>query len=280
MKQHARFVLHLLRLAASFAGLLLASGSAYANVPLFAVFQTVPLTLIALAPVIAVESWLCARMLKLALPEAIKVAAAGNIASTLVGVVITGLWIVTEPMWMVLLKLFAPFFLASWLVEFAVAKAMLKPLASRPIWRATLAANALSYAILALLIGTGLWSLKAQDEQTIRQLLYVELLINSAHYAERNAIEEFVAKNKRFPEHLAELDTLAAGKAKRPHTKAIQLTQDGLRVTFSAPEFPQIDNSSIEYSLALKGERAKWTCRSETIPVELLPRSCTRLGMR
>jgi len=261
-------------------GFLLASASAFANVPLFAIFQTIPLTLIALVPVIAVESWLCARMLKLDLRKAIKVTALGNIASTLVGAVITGIWIVTEPMWLVLLKLFAPFFLASWLVEFAVTKAMLKPIAARPILRATLAANALSYAILALLIGTGLWSMKAQDEQTIRQLLYVELLISSAHNAERDAIQEFVVKNKRFPTSFTELDAPPAVKAKRPHTKAIELTRDGLRVTFSAPEFPQIDNTSIEYSLAVTGEQAKWTCKSGQIAVELLPRSCTMLGKR
>jgi len=260
--------------------LVLASAPVHANVPLFAIFQTIPITLIALVPVVAIESWLSARMLKLPLRRAIWAMSVGNITSTLVGMVITGAWIVTEPMRMVLLKLLVPFFLASWLVEFAVAKAMLKSIAARSIWRATLATNALSYSVLAFLIGTGLWSLKAQDEQTIRQLLYSELSISSGHYAELIAIKEFVAKNNRFPKNLAELNAPPVADKNRPFTKSTELTHGGLRVTFSTPEFPQIDNAFIEYSLTGTGEHARWTCKSETIPVDLLPRSCTTLGMR
>lgn len=165
-----------------------APASADAGVPM--IFITLPAMLIALIPVIAVETAVLVRALRIPLKRCIAVTTAANLASTLIGMPLTWIalvfiqlisgggagfglstplqrflavtwqapWLIpydSEMYWMVpvaTLVLMIPFFFMSWWSEYLVARWILKDADRTALRRAIRNANLLSYALLALVV--------------------------------------------------------------------------------------------------------------------------------
>jgi len=157
-------------------------------------FITLPGMLIALIPIIGIESWVLARTLSLSAGLALKTASLMNVLSTVFGIPVAWLilvvvqmitgggyaygidtplqkflavtwqapWLIpykSELSWMVpvaTLVLFIPFFFASWFIEYKVAKQMLEDVPLGAVKRATFIANLITYTLLGVAV-LGYW---------------------------------------------------------------------------------------------------------------------------
>jgi len=153
---------------------------ANAGIPLIVVF--LPPLWIALPVVIIVETIVVARFLDVPFWRAIAPVTAGNIASTIGGIPL--LWIMIVLMQLLLPRLGIPFPAIGWLlpyeedlwwmvpaalivfavpcflisvaIEAPINRLGLSGMRSKLVWKATIASNAYSYAVLAVLIGAAL----------------------------------------------------------------------------------------------------------------------------
>lgn len=170
--------------------LLVAPSIAYANIGVPMLLVTLPGMLIALVPIIAVESYVISKQLSLALGRAVKTCSIANLASTLVGIPVAWFvlvviqiatgggsahgidtplekflavtwqapWLIPyepELYWMIpaaTLTLLVPFFFASWFIEYRVSKRFLKENDASLVNKAVRDANLLSYALLAVAV--------------------------------------------------------------------------------------------------------------------------------
>ncbi|MBI3353090.1 MAG: hypothetical protein HY036_10995 [Nitrospirae bacterium] len=152
---------------------------AYADAGVPMIFITFPSMLIALIPIIIIESIVMSRYLSLATGRSLKAASIGNIVSTVIGIPLTWLllvilqlltgggsayglngpfkkflaitwqapWLIpyeSELYWMIpaaTLILLVPFFFASWLIEYKVEKRLLSDIAADRVNRAVRDAN-------------------------------------------------------------------------------------------------------------------------------------------
>lgn len=175
---------------ALFAALATIPMPASANVGLPMIFITLPWMLVALAPVVLVESMVVTRSLPISFGRATVVTCVGNVLSTLVGMPLTwaallglevwsggdgahGLhtpwakflavtwqaaWLLPyegASHWMIpsaILTLMVPFFFASWFAEYQVGKRMLKRVDAALVRRSILMANLVSYGALAVIV--------------------------------------------------------------------------------------------------------------------------------
>ena len=153
-------------------------------------FVTFPAMLLALVPVVLVESYVLIRQLALSGGTAIKISAIANVASTVVGMPVAWFvlvimqlasgggaafkmdstlakllavtwqapWLIphrSDIQWMVpaaTLTLLVPFFFVSWLIEYQVAKRMVASPAPSRLSSAVRNANLGSYGLLALAV--------------------------------------------------------------------------------------------------------------------------------
>jgi len=163
---------------------------AYADAGVPMLFITLPGMLIALIPIIGIESWVLARTLSLSAGLALKTASLMNVLSTVFGIPVAWLilvvvqmitgggyahgidtplqkflavtwqapWLIpykSELSWMVpaaTLVLFIPFFFASWFIEYKVAKQMLEDVPLGAVKRATFIANLITYTLLGVAV--------------------------------------------------------------------------------------------------------------------------------
>ncbi len=171
-------------------GLLFSPCLAEANIGVPMIFITIPGMLIALFPVILIESLVIAKQLAISFKSSIKAAALGNVISTIVGIPITWVilvaiqigtggdssyginsplkkflavtwqapWLIPyeeELYWMIpaaTLFLIVPFFFASWWIEYRVERKFINDIESARINRAVRNANLASYGMLALIV--------------------------------------------------------------------------------------------------------------------------------
>ena len=156
-----------LRFLAVVGMLLTISTAAHADV-LLPMMGPFPLMVVSLLPIIAVETLLVARDLRLPTGRAFRVVGLANVVSTIAGFplvwivmvpiqVLPAAWLPREvPFWTVFGVLLIPTFFLSWLIEGKVMwRFFLHPsetdrLTMKQVWRATLRANLTSYALLAL----------------------------------------------------------------------------------------------------------------------------------
>ncbi len=179
-----------LRMIALLGGLLFTPLHAEANIGLPMILIIAPDMLIALIPIILIESYIMSKQLTLAFIPSLKAASWGNIISTVIGIPITwavlvaiqiatggeksyGLnspinkflavtwqspWLMPykkEFHWMVpaaALFLLVPFFFVSWWIEYEIEKRVMKNIDHSQIKRAVRNANLVSYGILALIV--------------------------------------------------------------------------------------------------------------------------------
>jgi hypothetical protein len=170
--------------------LLSLSAPASANIGVPMIFITLPAMMFALLPIILVESYVLIRRLALPGGTAVKLSTIGNLASTLVGMPVTWFVLVLLQMgsgggaapgidsyldkllavtwqaawpveyrghthWIIpaaTLTLMVPFFFASWLVEYLVAKWFLASSTPLGLSAAVRTANLVSYGLLAALV--------------------------------------------------------------------------------------------------------------------------------
>lgn len=166
---------------------ILAPSTAYANAGVPMLFLAMPVFLISLLPIIAIEAIYLSKSLKLSLVQSLKTASISNVVSTILGIPITwfllvlvqmttggsgayGLNSVTEKVlavtwqapwlmpyekdlhWMIPaagLVLLVPFFFASWWSEYFVSKKMNKTLLPIDIMHKVRNANIITYSLLA-----------------------------------------------------------------------------------------------------------------------------------
>jgi hypothetical protein len=181
--------------------LIASSRAARADIGVPMIFVTLPYMIIALVPVILLETIVLARKLGVAPKFVVKTVSIANTVSTIIGIPITWFllvvveivtgggaaygidtfrqrflavtwqapWLIpydSELHWMIpaaTLVLLAPFFFASWLIESKVAGRFLKEYPEGAVRRGMLAANGLSYLLLGLLDLA--WLLAAQHHR-------------------------------------------------------------------------------------------------------------------
>lgn len=181
-----------------FSGLLLiivSASPAYADAGVPMIFVTFPGMLIALIPVVGIESYVLKHALGLTISRPIKTSAITNSVSTIIGIPLTWLLLVVAQMvtgggraygidtvfqkflsvtwqapwlipyesqlyWMIpaaTLVLLIPFFFVSWFIEHQVAKRILMEISSVRVNRSIFRANLISYTLLALFV-LGIWA--------------------------------------------------------------------------------------------------------------------------
>jgi hypothetical protein len=163
-------------------------GAARADIGVPMIFVTMPMMVIALIPIILIESFILARKIRASVKSVLWATSAANIISTFIGIPITwallvliqiltgggrayqihtllgrflsvtwqGPWLIpweSELYWMVpaaSLFLLIPFFFASYAVEYVITNKMIKQIPRNDVRKGVYIANIASYALLAI----------------------------------------------------------------------------------------------------------------------------------
>lgn len=265
----------------AFRGVMLAPGLAAplpalanAGIGLFAV--ALPITLPALVPAIVVEAPILAWILKIGFGRAFLWSAIANFVSTVVGAIIavaadlailggTGSSGATFNWGTVLVALVPLFFVTWWLEALAVRRLMAPADKPSPV-RATFAANAVSYALMAALVpflpGMDPVYSRAGARSNITEVLAIL-------GAEKTEVHEHFARNRRFPEPRPL--TFASRYAKSMRREA-----DGRLVAeIRYPGLKELDGARLVLvPRVVSGEIVAWECHSSRPSHRFMPSAC------
>jgi len=174
----------------SVALLSLFAAPAHANVGLPMIAVVWPLMMLALLPIIAVETYVICTRLALSVWHAATVAAVANAFSTIIGIPITWFLLLFAPViqrsaWLLphqeeyegqndwvaatsALALLVPFLFASWLIECRIAVGMMPWLDAGRVSAAFFAGNVITYGCLAaFILGVSIWAIRREQRAPI-----------------------------------------------------------------------------------------------------------------
>jgi hypothetical protein len=160
---------------------------AYANMGLPMIAVMWPLMILALLPIIAVESYVIWSRLSLSAGHAAAVTTVANAVSTIVGTPVAWFLMLLTPLtrraawhlpfneenegqydWVVptsALVLLVPFFFASWFIEYRIAVHMLPWLEPGTIGAAAFTCNLITYGCLAaFILGASIWAIRRERQ--------------------------------------------------------------------------------------------------------------------
>lgn len=264
--------------AAVFAGSALWPTAALANAGIGYFMVAMPVVLLALVPAIAIEAGVLRAMLAIGWKRGAALAFRANLLSTLYGVVAgialdflltAGTGSAGFPMvrWGAALSL-VPWFAFSWWIEFRVVAKRATELPRASAWKATGAANALTYALMAAFT---LFSpfLPERDPSVLRARVSEGLLAASDA---RGRVDAYWQANRRLPDDPRDL-----GASSPSDRYLVTLAPGGrIAITFRTPKDPEIDGKHVDWTpIADPGAAAlRWVCSSRDIERGHLPGSC------
>lgn len=249
---------------------------AQANAGIGFFLVSVPFVAMATAPAILVEAPILSLMLGVGLARGLWWSLCANLASTVLGsllaiaadaafVIATGSSGLEASRPTVLLTL-VPMFWLTWLLERSTVR-RLQPAGAEPsAGRATLVANGVSYALLALAVaGVPSSMLDAPTPSTRYRIIEAVTEL----YREKVAVAEHYASHKRFP---------AAGPVSptSPYLQSLRRDDDG-RITgvINYPRAEAIHGKSIVVAPRVEGGViAEWRCYTPDAPHGFLPAGC------
>lgn len=232
-----------------------------------------PYVVMALVPAILVEAPVLARLLGVDWKRGLWWSFVANLYSTLFGsilavvadVVLVGVtgsagWI---PGTGTFLASLVPLFFITWLLEARAVRVRLPAGSTRSAWRATLAANGLSYALIA--IAVPLLTPLEFPGYSVRPNM-VEVL--AALSAEKPEVEEFHRKEGRFPEPRTKQMTSG-------FTKSLARDADGrLTAEIRYPTVRELDGARIVMRPTVTSGVVRWDCFAPAAAHKYLPAAC------
>lgn len=253
---------------AALAAALPAAAEANSGIGLFV--HATPAMVIALPLAIFIEAPVLARGFGVSFKRSLALSASANVVSTLLGVFIafaldlailaplgsSGLPGGRGPMLVSLL----PMFFVTWWIEARVVRAQVKDAALR-VGRFTFAANALTYALMAV----GVWAWAPPWEGSVRERMLGAF--NDIGVAKVEVAEQFQKEG-----HFGPARQLSA---RSPLLRSLRIESNGRIVAVVvAPRLPDLDGKSIFVQPRIEGGRiVEWQCTSDG-PGKYLPAYC------
>ena len=251
--------------------------AAFANAGIGLLMHAFPATMLMLGPAILIEAPILARLLAIDLKHGLGLASAANVFSAVVGALIAFfadmvLFAATGSSGSpasrgALIGALVPMFFVTWWLESRYAKRKLA--GSTGTAKATLAANAASYAVLFAVSLSPVFAFL--DRAEARNHLD-EASRRLGHLTD--AVEEYWKLHRRFPATLDE-----AGRVPRESAFAgPPWIEPGGRlvVRVRSNTLPEINGRQIVLEPRVKGDSIGWSCRLPQIPEEYWPHSCRR----
>ena len=242
-------------------------GVAHANTGVGLLVLAVPVTIVALLPVILVEAPILSRVLELPGRRALWMSLVANVVSTIAGAAIAVASSVVPLMWgefvrmTVLISLVAMFFV-TWWIENLVVRRMLPEEGKSRSRRATGLANVASYLLMAI----GVLIFVSSESATFDRWRLTPAL-DELGVAKADVAEHFQSRGA-FP---APRSLRATDKT----VKSIALEGNGrLVATLSFPGRPDGDGKHIVYEpVVIAGKITEWKCTSD-VHAKYLPAQC------
>ena len=253
---------------------------AWANAGIGFLIPSVPVLIVALLPVIFVEAPVLAAFLRLPLSSGLKLSAAVNVRSTLIGVLIA---IVADIALMflaggssglppsrvsLLVALVPMFFITLWIEDRAVARKYPQQPRIR-VSLATLAANVLSYAALVAFIALTPF-FKVYDEMGYREHVY---FASNAANRWKEGVDKYWQNHKRFPERAGELG-LARGEERRGVGSVTLQPAGRIVLELRFPADPELDGKRLIYEPRVVDDALQWKCRTPDLAPRYAPYGC------
>jgi len=253
---------------------------AWANAGIGFLIPSVPVLIVALLPVIFVEAPVLAAFLRLPLSSGLKLSAAVNVRSTLIGVLIA---IVADIALMflaggssglppsrvsLLVALVPMFFITLWIEDRAVARKYPQQPRIR-VSLATLAANVLSYAALVAFI-TLTPFFKVYDQMGYREHVY---FASNAANRWKEGVDKYWQNHKRFPERAGELG-LARGEERRGVGSVTMQPAGRIVLELRFPADPELDGKRLIYEPRVVDDALQWKCRTPDLAPRYAPYGC------
>jgi hypothetical protein len=251
-------------------GLLAFSACAYANAGVGYFMLVIPAMVMSLIAVIPLEGAVFRTLLHPPLGRAMRLSMRANFASTFVGAVIglaldvalvagtgsSGMPYMRAPALVMLLPMFG----LTWWIEYRSVLRNAPELERRSIMRATAAANAMTYALMAALI----WlTYPSRDSSLDRAYLSEGLLAASSM---RTEVAVHWHEKKSFPVEALHIE----GRRHR-----VTLGKDGrIALRFTGPPQSPMENKTIYLVPTVTGSELRWACGSNEIELRYLPSTC------
>ena len=249
---------------------------AHANAGIGFFLLDLPFVLAALLPAILVEALVYVPALHVPLGRALSHSWRANLASTLLGVVLGiaadfGLVAMTgsagpEPTRGPALAMLVPFFLLSWWVEHRMIARRAAELPRSRVAAATAAANALTYAGMAVAV----WLVLPAEGSLRPQMIISEAMLAAS--GARSAVTERWLKDKSFPKDMREM-----GVAQQPGGRyRVSLGEGGRIEVEILVDNPRVGGKHLVLTQrpAPQSPGLEWKCSSPDIEQRLLPAPC------
>jgi hypothetical protein len=242
---------------------------AYANAGIGLLSPSLIITVPGLVPAIVVEAIVYGRTLGMGLRSALVAAAIANVVSTAVGGGISIAFDVVlvgggpEPSTALFAGVLVPMFFLSWWIEAGLVRGQASPAARPRVTRAAGLANAITYAVMALVT---LFVVPAPAEVPSRERMArtVELM-----FAARAEIAAHHERERVFP-------PARALPAEARFLRSLRRDADGRVVAlFAFPARPDADGRSLVMAPRMQeGRIAGWDCYTPDMPFKYLPADC------
>lgn len=249
--------------------------AAHANTGVGFLILTIPVMVVGLVPVILIEAPVLSRVLKVKFLRGLWLSFLANLASTILGAIIgvaidipfiLALGTGFPPVFWVALAALVPMFFITWWIERRVVGRMQPPDTTLLVKRATLVANAISYAALAVAV-----VLFYPDDPLDTRSRLTEVI--AAMTATKTYSSEEFEKYGYF-----RTDPPPAGVSK--YVRSLDRERSGRIVAvISMPSRAEIDGKRIVMEPRLEGGKiVEWKCYTPDLDFKYLPAACRQRG--